>query len=144
MRTRSLVLVAFALALGVAAVGCGKNCNDQTPPVSGAPNCQAAAGSAVTIPLRICPKCDQGTPECLVHLENVGGGQISLEPVASVCDPNSSCPIVDPASCLFAPVSCTFTAPAVGSYNVVVVTPEGAAQRTLTVVASGSTSCSFP
>lgn len=144
MRTRSLTLAAaFALGLGIAAAGCGNKCNDQTPPVAGAPNCQAVAGSPVTVPLRVCPKCDQGTPECLVHLDNVAQGQITLEPVAEVCDPNSSCPIIDPASCQFAPVSCTFTAPAAGSYNVVVVTPEGPDNRTLTVAAAGSSSCTF-
>lgn len=144
MRNRSLMLAALALALGVAAAGCGKTCNDQTPTVSGAQNCQAVAGSPVTMQLHVCPKCDQGTPECLVHLDNVGSGQISLEPVAEVCDPNSSCPLVDPASCPFAALNCTFTAPATpGPYTVVVVTPEGPDQRTLTVVASGSTSCGF-
>lgn len=142
MRTRSLSLAAFALGLAVAAAGCGKTCNDQTPTVSQVPaSCTAVEGSTVTLPLHVCPKCDQGTPSCDAHPLN--GNQIVLEPVAEVCDPNSSCPIVDPSSCPFATTDCTFPAPAAGDYQLVVVTPEGTIQRTLTVVASGSTSCGF-
>jgi hypothetical protein len=143
MRTRTLVLAA-ASALALAAAGCGDNkCKDETPAVSQVPaSCTAVAGSTVTMPVHVCPKCDQGTPTCDAHPLN--GGQIVLEPISQVCDPNSSCPLVDPASCPFATMSCSFPAPAVGSYNLVVVTPEGTIQRPLTVVASGPTSCGFP
>ena len=142
MPTRSLAIAA-ALAVAVLAAGCGNKCNDQTPPVSAVPaSCTAVAGSQVSMPVHVCPKCDQGTPTCDAHPLN--GGQIVLEPVSEVCDPNSSCPLVDPASCPFATMSCTFTAPAnPDTYQLVVVTPEGQITRTLTVVASGATSCGF-
>lgn len=146
MRTRTLVLAAaFALALALVAAGCGDNkCNDETPAVSQVPaSCTAVAGSTVTMPVHVCPKCDQGTPTCDAHPLN--GGQIVLEPISQVCDPNSSCPLVDPESCPFATMSCSFPAPATpNNYQLVIVTPEGTIQRTLTVVASGSTSCGFP
>ena len=97
------------------------------------------------MPLHVCPRCDQASPQCLVHMENVGGGQIALEPVSEVCDANSSCPIVDPASCQFAALNCTFTAPSTpGPYTVVVATPSGSISRNLTVVAAGPASCAFP
>ena len=145
MRTRSLTLAALAVALAVTAAGCGNKCNDQTPPVAGAQNCTVAPGSSVTVQVRVCPKCDQGTPTCLVHLENVAASQISLEPVSEVCDANSGCPLVDPATCQTSPLNCSFTAPAAtGDYNVVVVTESAPEQRTLRVAATGPYSCSFP
>lgn len=148
MRTR-IATLALSAAAALAAAGCGSKCNDQTPPVSSVPTstCTALTGTPVTMPIHVCPKCDQGSPSCLVHTENVGQGQITLEPVSEVCDPNSSCPLVDtstPDSCPFATLNCQFTAPAVGEYTIVVVTPSAPENRHLTVVASGSTSCGFP
>jgi hypothetical protein len=145
MRTRTrTTLLALSAALAVLAAGCGSSnsCTDATPEVSAVPaSCTAVAGSSVTMPVHVCPKCDQSFPACDVHPLN--GTQLVLEPVSQVCDPNSSCPVVDPATCPFATLNCTFTAPAAGTYQLVVVTPEGATQRDLVVVASGSTSCGF-
>ncbi|HEX9243227.1 MAG TPA: hypothetical protein VF875_12355 [Anaeromyxobacter sp.] len=131
----------LAASLGLLATGCGEvpgaKCGDQTPPVSGAPaSCTALAGTKVTVPVRVCPRCDQATPRCLVHTENASGGQITLEPIAEVCDPSTSCPPVDPASCSFQPLDCEFTAPAPGHYQLVVATPGTALDTPLTVLAS--------
>jgi hypothetical protein len=145
MRTRTRTApLALSAALAVVAAGCGSNksCTDATPEVSAVPaSCSAVAGASVTVPLHVCPRCDQSFPACDVHPLN--GSQLVLEPVSQVCDPNSSCPLVDPASCPFSTLNCTFTAPGPGTYQLVVVTPEGATQRDLVVVASGSTSCGF-
>lgn len=138
--TRVLTLAAAAAAV-LATTGCpGKNCNDQTPPVSQVPSgtCSVQAGATVTVPMHVCPKCDQGTPTCMVHTENAAGGVITLEPVAEVCDPNSSCPLVDPASCPFATLNCQFTAPA-SSVTISVVTP-GNPETFQLAVTSGSSS----
>jgi hypothetical protein len=68
---------------------------------------------------------------------DVAGGVITLEPVSEVCDPSSSCPIVDPSSCPFATLDCSFTAPsAATSYSVTVVTPGAPIQFPLTVSAA--------
>ncbi len=143
MRIRTAAFVAAAAALGVLA-GCGDNkCGDQTPPIAGVPNCTAAPGSQVTVPLHVCPKCDQGAASCTVDMTNVGRGSIELVPLSPVCDANSSCPIVDPDSCPAAAVNCTFAAPAEGHYTIAVVTPDGTQipNKTLDVSATGSYGC---
>jgi hypothetical protein len=140
MSSRAAVLgLAAAATLAVVATGCpGKNCGDETPPVSQAPaSCSAQAGAQVTVPLHVCPKCDQATPTCLVRMD-AAGGVITLEPVSEVCDPSSSCPIVDPSSCPFATLDCSFTAPAAAGYSVTVVTPSAPIQFPLTVSGGGS------
>jgi hypothetical protein len=146
---RGASTLAVALAAALAACGSpGAQCGDQTPPVSAAPaSCTAVTGTKVTVPVRVCPRCNQATPTCLVHAENASGGQITLEPVSEVCDPSTSCPVVDPATCSFQALSCEFTAPAPGSYQLVVATPGNPLDTPLTVVAAGSAppapQCSF-
>jgi len=139
MKIRTATLAA---ALGLVVAGCGDNptCNDQTPPISGVPSCEAVAGTSVTVPLRVCPRCDQSAPRCAVHMENVGSFAIQLEPLSEVCEANSSCPLVDPLSCPFAPVNCTFTAPSAGIYTLVVIDPAGQQipNKQLTVIAGGT------
>jgi hypothetical protein len=138
---RSLTLAA-AVATALAAAGCGsKSCNDQTPPVTQVPtaSCAAQTGAQVTVPMHVCPKCDQATPTCLVHAENAAAGLITLEPVSEVCDPNSSCPLVDPNSCPFATLNCQFTAPAApGNVTVTIVTPGTPETFQLAVSAGGA------
>lgn len=136
MTTNRALTLAAALAAVLTATGCpGKNCNDATPPVSGVPtSCSAAAGTQVTVPIRVCPKCDQATPTCLVHAENAAGGRVTLEPVSEVCDPNSSCPIQ--GTCLTAPLNCTFTMPS-GPVIVTVVTPENPMEFQVALTGSG-------
>jgi hypothetical protein len=137
MRTGTVTVAAGALAL--VAAGCGQKCSDQTPPLKAAPSCEVLASAPVTVPLAVCPRCDQGSPRCLVHLEQASQGQITLEPVSEVCDPSSSCPTVDPTSCPATPLACSFTAPAApASYQLIVATPSGVEERTLTVIASGT------
>lgn len=143
--TRSLTLV-LAAAAAVAAAGCGSTCHDSTPAVSAVPSsCTAPAGAPVTVPVHVCPSCDQSMPTCDVRFQ---GGTFVLEPVSQVCDQNPSCPIVDPSSCPFQTMDCQFTAPTPGggpsSFPVVVVTSGPQVQFTLTVSGSGSTPVSCP
>jgi hypothetical protein len=148
-KSRKLI-VAAALAAALAVEGCGssKNCNDSATAVSQAPtSCAAQVGAQVTVPLHVCPKCDQGTPTCDVRAQ---AGTIFVEPVAPVCDPNSSCPLVDPASCPFSALNCQFTAPppdTSNTFTVVVITPDSQITFPLTVsTGSGSppaVSCSL-
>ena len=147
MKTGTVTLATLAAAaLALAAAGCGDKCNDQTPPVKAVPDCEVVEGTAVTVPVQVCPRCDQASPRCIVHVDAT---QIQLEPLSEVCDPSSSCPIVDPVSCQFAPLSCTFTAPPASAdpYQIVVVTPDGGSKvRDLTVLAVGSSpaNCGLP
>lgn len=148
MTIRNATLAA-ALALALAATGCGEKCNDEIPITTDMQeSCTAVAGQPVTVQLRACPRCDQGTPRCEVRMEHVGSqqdpGYIQLEPLSEVCEPTSGCPLVDPATCPFEPVSCTFVAPAAASapYDIVLFGPNGETlfDTTLTVVASGASS----
>lgn len=145
MRIRAITFAAAVTALGALA-GCGDKCNEQTPPVAGVPNCTAQAGSQVTVPIQVCPKCDQEASTCTVDMANIGSNVIELVPLSQVCDASSSCPIVDPASCPAKPAGCTFTAPTPTTfpttYDIVVVTEAGRqVTKTLTVVQSGALSC---
>jgi hypothetical protein len=143
--TRALTLAA-AVAAVLTATGCpGKNCNDATPPVgtlNTSASCTAQPGAPVTVKFHVCQKCDQATPTCIVHAENAGQGQIVLEPVSEVCDPNSSCPIIDPASCSIPTLDCKFTAPA-NNARVTIVTPTGQETFPLVVSATGTGTCSL-
>ena len=131
--------LAAAAGLALAAAGCGSTCSDQTPPLKSAPSCEVLVSSQITVPLNVCPRCDQAAPRCLVHLDQESLGQITLEPVSEVCDPSTSCPTVDPTTCPATPLGCTFTAPgSPATYQLIVATPAGVEQRTLTVIASGS------
>jgi hypothetical protein len=143
MRIRAVTFAAAVGALGALA-GCGDKCNEQTPPVAGVPNCTAQAGTQVTVPIQVCPKCDQEASTCTVDMAAIGQNVIELVPLSEVCDASSSCPIVDPVSCPARPAGCTFTAPTTpGDYDLVVVTEAGRqVTRTLTVVSSGALSCS--
>lgn len=143
-RTRTLTLaVAAALAFGAGLTlqGCGKNCNDATPPVKTIPtSCVAAVGSPLTVPVNTCPKCDQGTPACDVR--DAGGGNFTVEPVSQVCDPQS-CPIPDLASCSAQPTDCVLPAAMTAglstssTYHLNIVTETGQVTRDFTVVAAG-------
>ncbi len=145
--TRALPLAA-AVAAVLTATGCpGKNCNDATPPVgtlNTSGSCTAQPGAPVTVKFHVCPKCDQAAPTCIVHAENAAAGQITLEPVAEVCDPNSSCPIITAPSCTLPTLDCSFTAPtSTGNVNVTIVTPTGQESFQLAVSATGTGTCSL-
>lgn len=136
MRIGNLVAVA-GLAAFVAGCGSDSSCKDESPPLAVDPVtvCPAVKpNQQVTATVKACPRCDQGTPTCLVHVDSAT--QITLEPNSQVCDANASCPIVDPASCQAAPLTCTFTAPALAdgqTFFVNVISPSGTIQEQITV-----------
>lgn len=144
MSTR-IATLAVAAALAATAAGCGDKCNEQTPPVSQVPpGCTANAGAAIQVGIHVCPKCDQGVPTCVVRAENAAGGQILLEPVSEVCDPQS-CPLPNLNTCPFATMNCAIPGLPAGAYTLVVNTPGAPENIPLTVVASGApaTACPF-
>jgi hypothetical protein len=137
--TRALTL-AFAFAAVLTFTGCpSKNCSDANPAVSAVPTgCSAEAGAQVTVPVRVCPRCDQAAPTCQVSTSGIAAGAVTVEPVSEVCDPSSSCDIVP--SCLTNALECTFTAsmPTVGNtIQVTVVTPDQPQTFTLTLSPAG-------
>lgn len=122
--TRRLALAALA-ALPLALAACDNKCPTTNPKIDagGVPTCTGAAavqaGAAVTVKLHVCPRCDQAADSCNVTLPAPGDSPIiQLDPLVQTCNPDSSCP-VDPTSCQF--VNCTFTAPAAGVYDLLVV-----------------------
>jgi hypothetical protein len=132
-----------ALALAVAGCGSTNSCTDATPPVANAPaSCTVVQGSAVTVPVHTCPRCDQSTPTCDVRA--VGGGVFTLEPISQVCDPNSSCPIPNLSTCAALSTGCTLSGAMTGPldpaqvYHLDVQTETGVVDVPLTVLASGS------
>jgi hypothetical protein len=148
IRTASLALPA-ALAVAVAGCGNSKSCTDATPPVAKTPAaCTVVQGSALTVPVNTCPRCDQSTPVCDVRA--IGGGVFSLEPISQVCDPNSSCPIPNPDTCAALATGCTLSAAMTAPldptqpYHLEVQTETGVVGVPLTVLASGSTPPTTP
>ncbi len=145
--TRRLALAAaFAGVLAASLPGCGgEKCPTENPTISGGaagvPVCTGGsavqAGTTVTVNLRICPTCNQTADVCNVTLPQ-GDNIIQLDPLVQACDSANSCP----PSCLTKAVACTFTAPAAGSYQLLVSDPSGVYQQPFQVVAAaGSTSC---
>lgn len=146
--TRILTLVA-AVTAALATTGCpGKTCNDATPPVKQTPAaCTAVTGTALTVPLRTCPRCDQAEPTCDVRAS--GAGRFSLEPVSQVCDPSSSCPIPNLSSCSALATNCVLTAAmtagltAGSTYYLDIITETGVETKPLTVASAGSPDCTY-
>lgn len=140
------LLLAAAAVLPLALAACDNKCPTSSAKISqsagtptGVPTCSGIqAGATVTVNLGVCPRCDQTYDQC-TYTPPAGDGILQLDPLVQTCDANPSCPI-NP-SC--APVSCTFTAPAAGTYTLLVVDPDlGPIEKTFTVVgAGGATSC---
>lgn len=140
--TRRLTLAAaFAAVLVVGLAGCGGDtCPTENPNLSGGaagvPVCTGGtavqAGATVTVNLRICPTCNQTADVCTVTLPQ-GDNIIQLDPLVQACTSSTSCP----PQCLFRPMGCTFTAPAAGSYQLLVNDPaSGVVMQPFEVVAA--------
>jgi predicted small lipoprotein YifL len=138
---RVIAITACAAALGLSA--CGEKCPTETPQVDAVANCTATAGSTVTVPVRLCPTCNQSAASCDVDLSQAtSSGSILLDPVVEACESSNSCP----PGCSLNSINCTFTAPSqLGSYELIVFNPatNTSISKRLDVVASGGTSCAF-
>lgn len=108
--TRAIIAAVAALA----AVGCGDECPTETPKLDHVGSCTAQPGATVSYPVQTCETL--GTA-CDVDMSGVGNGSgtIFLDPRIQVCDGGGpSCP----ATCSPTQTTCSFTAPAQGSYSV--------------------------
>lgn len=139
--TRRLLLAAAAL-LPLALAACDNKCPTQTPKIAtdGVPACSGIqAGAPVTVRIGVCPRCDETYDSCTVTLPQ-GDATIQLDPLVQVCDANPSCPLNPSCS----PVTCTFQAPAAGSYEILVYDPatnSNITQPFETIPAGGTSSC---
>ena len=136
-----IAITVCAAAVGLSA--CGDKCPTETPQVDAVANCTATAGSTVTVPLRLCPTCNQTAASCDVDTSQAASsGIIQLDPVVEACESASSCaPGCDPNA-----INCTFAAPSQpGPYDLIVFNPatNSTITKRLDVVASGGTSCAF-
>ncbi len=69
--------------------------------------------TTVEVSLQICPTCNQTDASCDVDLSAVSQGIIHFDTLVHACENSSSCP----PSCSVSGVTCTFTTPAAGTYN---------------------------
>ena len=109
----SLTAVA-AGALLMAACGSSDSCATETPQLSQAPRCPPMAPNVpVQVSVQICPTCNQTDAECHVDLSAVSSNIIHFDTLVHACDPSNSCP----PSCSTSGVTCSFTTPGEGTYN---------------------------
>ncbi len=138
---RIIAIGACAAAVGLSA--CGEKCPTETPRVDAVAGCTATPGSTVSVPLRLCPTCNQSAASCDVDLSQAtSSGTIQLDPVVEACENANSCP----PGCDLNAINCTFAAPSqVGTYEILVYNPatNTTISTRLDVVTSGSTSCAF-
>ncbi|HSD21108.1 MAG TPA: hypothetical protein VLC54_13770 [Anaeromyxobacter sp.] len=139
---RGIAIAACAAAVGLS--GCGESCPTETPKVEAfaTSGCTATPGATVTVPLRLCPTCNQTAASCDVDVSQASrSNEIFLDPVVEACQSASSCPpTCDPNA-----INCSFAAPSQpGRYDLIVFDPatNTTLQEQLDVVASGPTSCS--
>jgi len=138
--TRRLILAAAAV-LPLALAACDSKCPTQNPKIAagGVPTCNnIQAGAPVTVRIGVCPRCDEAYDSCTVTLPDASDPvNIQLDPLVQVCDANPSCPVSPSCN----PVTCTFTAPAAGAYQLFVFDPTTGApvQTPFTVVGAGGT-----
>jgi hypothetical protein len=143
MRLHSSLLALAAAALAVS--GCGESCPTETPAkVEALGSCTAAPGGTVTVPVRLCPTCNQTGAECQVDTSQATSGFIQLDPTVEACETASSCGAPTP-TCQANPLTCTFTAPAVeDTYTLIVFdqSTQNTIEGTLTVSSNVTPGCS--
>ena len=146
LRQYTASALAAAGALLVVASGCGTKCPTETPQVQQIGNCTAKPGDTVSVPVRLCPTCNQTGATCAVDTSQVGSsGIIQLDPTVEACDSVSSCGTPSP-TCQTNPLTCTFTVPANtpnGTIKLSAFDPATSQEvsGTLTVSANVSSSC---
>jgi hypothetical protein len=135
---------AGALLVGaLVASGCGTKCPTEPPAELAVGSCTAKPGDTVNVLLRLCPTCNQTGAACDVDLSGVSSGFIGLNATVEACESSTSCSSPG-AACQANPLTCTFTAPGEGDYQLVVSDSSGPLNGTLTVRSNLASSCEFP
>jgi hypothetical protein len=139
-------LVASLAASALLASGCGDTCPTETPArVEAIGSCTAAPGGTVSVPVRLCPTCNQTGATCEVDTSQASTGFIQLDPIVEACEAVTSCAAPTP-TCQANPLTCTLRAPAAeGDYTLLVFdqSRNRSIQGTLTVSSTSSASCSL-
>lgn len=137
---------ALLLAGALVASGCGTSCPTETPAkIEAIGSCTAKPGDTVSVPVRLCPTCNQSGATCQVDTHAAGSsGLIQLDPTVEACENVSTCSSPTP-QCQTNPLTCTFTAPAAGNYTLLVLDQSSnqTIQGTLVVDPGQTPSCAF-
>jgi hypothetical protein len=147
LRSRIVDVVITAVAL-VALHGCGETCPTETPAkVDRIGSCVAQPGATVSVPVQLCPTCNQSGATCDVDLSAVASsGTIQLDPTVEACENVTTCATPTP-SCEVSPFTCTFAAPMEpGDYDLIVFDPSrnGTIGGVLHVESAVSSGCDLP
>jgi hypothetical protein len=137
------VRVMAALTVAAGAIACGNKCPTETPAqVQALGSCTAPPGGTVSVPVRLCPTCNQTGASCTADTSQAASGYIHLDTTVEACDNVSTCASQAPA-CEANPLICTLTAPSsAGTYTLVVFdSTNQQITGTLTVSASATPSC---
>jgi hypothetical protein len=137
-------LLAFALlpAALAALAGCGGTActSSAATATTTSPQCTVASGSTTTFSVTLCAKCSDSSPSCVAELRP--GNRVEVQPTVQQCQENAGC-AVNGCNSQVPTATCTLNASlAPGSYELDLVT-DNPVQGTLTVSASGSSSCTL-
>ena len=126
----SLPVGAFYLAR------CGDTCSSKAADVDALPsNCTLQEGADVTVELTLCAKCSESSPTCVAEVRDQ---DIELDASFQECDSQKDC---SANACEGKKVTCSFKAPAAGTYNLVAHKAGSTINQTVTVAANGATTC---
>lgn len=136
---------ALLLAGALVASGCGTKCPTESPAqVSAIGSCTAKPGDTVSVPVRLCPTCNQSGATCDVDTSASSSGIIQLDPTVEACQNVTSCG-APTATCETNPLTCTFTVPSNASGRITLLVIDGAGTQltgTLDVASNVTPSCS--
>lgn len=137
------VAAALLTACGASDSACSSRDADLAASAITPSNCTAAAGSTVSIPVNLCPKCTDSRAACQAEFRN---GVIEIAPIFYECEENRGCQLT--SSCENNPatrrVSCDVSIPTtVGAGQYDIVNSGTATTVGSLFVTTGSSSCAF-
>ncbi len=138
---KRLLAVALPAALALL-TGCGGTAcsSSAAQPTTTSPQCTVASGSGRTFAVTLCAKCSDSSPSCQAELRP--GNRVELAPTVQQCQENAGCAISG-CNSQVPTATCTLEAPlSPGTYELAVI-GESTVTGTLTVSASGSSSCTL-
>ena len=151
MNLRQYTAGALAIAGAVLlASGCGgTSCPTETPAqIQKVGQCQATLGATVSVPVQLCPTCNQTGARCQVDASSVASsGIIQLDPTVEACDNVSTCSSPAP-SCQVGPLMCAVTVPSnttMSQITLAAFDPFSGQQVSgvINIVPSGSSGCTL-
>ncbi|HEX7622793.1 MAG TPA: hypothetical protein VF400_04420 [Anaeromyxobacteraceae bacterium] len=133
----ALLPAALALLTSCGGTACTSNAAQATVAI---PQCTVGSGSTTTFAVALCAKCSDSNPSCQAELRP--GNRIEVSPTIQQCQENAGC-AVNGCNAQVPTATCTLNASlAPGSYELDVV-GETQVAGTLTVAASGTSTCTL-